>query len=198
METTPKNDLVETYHYFVSGYSILTETIFNYKNLSNGCFTKYVCKSNFTYDSEYFNNCLSRFVKNLNVSGRFFISTDVPTTKDIVIDSNFDPLLLNGQIENYDIRLKLVPTFLYDEKRRWCIYLHNDFDIFIVWVDNSFCRSFETYFNRENDDFYLEPNDATYLDIMIARLFPTPEPNDLEPIKNTIIANNGYLFQSRK
>jgi hypothetical protein len=196
MEKIPQHDIEGTYRFFVSGYDFLTETLFNCKNLSNGRFFTYVCKSNFTYDSDIFNSCLSRFLKKSDPLGHFFISTNTPTKEDIVIENNFNPFILNAQIESHDIRLKLVPTFLYDEKRKWCIYLHNDLDVFIAWTDISVSHFFEIYFNMGNEDFYFEANTAAFLDTLAVRQFPKSDLTDSMLI-NSYMANNKYLFQSK-
>lgn len=195
MTDKPEIKPAEIHKYYFTGYDLFSEQLFNHQNLTQGKFIKFICIDNFTYDSDYFNSCLFGFLRCYNANGHFLISGYPPDVNDLLIQNNIDPQLLNGKVEKHDMVLKLIPSYLYDIDLKWCIYLHNDLDAFIAWVDSSIMECFLNHFYLHNVEYYLESNDRAYLKAIVGRA-SYMEGFDEAQWTSSIVTNNPYLFES--
>ena len=179
--------------YFRAGWT-LTERLFNYENLSHGVFKKFICNRSFTYDSDIFNSTLSSFTRSLASDGHFIITGNVIGKNSLLIRNSFVADYLNGEVEDYNEAFKLIPTFICDVDLRWCIYMDNDLDAFISWLHPKSNTQFETAFLREKQEFYSEPDNDVFLNIIVQRLSFLQD-FDEGIYKKTIISNNSKLFK---
>ena len=153
--------------YFIAGDNMYDGPIFRYNSLDSGHFQHFICPGNFTYDSDIFNASLSNFVRQYDYNGHLLIVRFDNLSNPMLLGNSFDPLFLMQRVENHDEVLRYVPTFICDNRLRWCIFLHNDLDVFISWTDASLTPLFDHYFKHKNKDFYFEPDHQAFITMAV-------------------------------
>lgn len=186
-------DLKAIFHSYFKGNNFISGPIFNIDVLRAGRFLKFVNHVNFTYDSDIFNSALSKFTHAYNLKGDFFITSEMPLENNVHIRNDFDPWLINTQIEQQNEVVKYVPSFIFDSLEMWCIYFDNDADVFISWCNEKIAGIFEKYFLIENSDFHHEKDDSAFLNLAAARLTGPSKLGEKE-LKTSIKNSNPILF----
>jgi len=166
--------------------------LFNYHDLNNGQYTKFVNLEHFAHDSDVFNSALSKFTFEYNPRGSFFISDD-NVSQCLQLDNDFDPLRYISAIDKENEVLRYIPSYFFDTEGKWCLYFDNDLDVFICWCHNEIAHIFNQVFFQENEIFYNEKNDNLFLEIAVNRL-SFKRNFDFEKFKNAILINNPQLF----